>query len=125
MASAWEQLGEIQRINQLRRQAQLARTVNAVYHAKHFSRILRGDAFESGRSGSISWLVVAATVNNVTTRTMLSQMISRSAMPDRAVSAPLRRLASPRSAISARFQPVGAPPIAIVARLNTSPIVAA
>src|SRR5262249_13444991 len=38
MAAAWEQLGEIQRINQMRRQAQLGRAVNAVYHAKHFSR---------------------------------------------------------------------------------------
>ncbi len=38
MASAWEQLGEIERINQMRRQAQLGRAVNAVYHARHFSR---------------------------------------------------------------------------------------
>ena len=38
MASAWEQLGEIERINQVRRQAQLARAVNAVYHTKHFTR---------------------------------------------------------------------------------------
>ena len=38
MAAAWEQLGEIQRINQMRRQAQLGRAVNGVYHAKHFSR---------------------------------------------------------------------------------------
>ena len=29
MASAWEQLGEIERINQMRRQAQLGRAVNA------------------------------------------------------------------------------------------------
>src|SRR3989442_8415883 len=38
VASAWEQLGEIERINQMRRQAQLGRAVNGVYHLKHFSR---------------------------------------------------------------------------------------
>ncbi|MBS1132494.1 MAG: uncharacterized protein H6R16_3496, partial [Proteobacteria bacterium] len=38
MASAWEQLGEIERINQVRRQAQLGRAVNAVYYARHFTR---------------------------------------------------------------------------------------
>ena len=38
MASAWEQLGEIERINQMRRQAQLGRAVNGVYHTRHFSR---------------------------------------------------------------------------------------
>ena len=38
MASAWEQLGEIQRINQMQRQAQLGRAVNGVYHAKTLHR---------------------------------------------------------------------------------------
>jgi hypothetical protein len=38
MASAWEQLGEIDRINQIRRQAQLGRAVNGVYYTKHFKR---------------------------------------------------------------------------------------
>ena len=38
MASAWEQLGEIERINQMQRQAQLGRAVNGVYYARHFSR---------------------------------------------------------------------------------------
>ena len=38
MASAWEQLGEIERINQIRRQAQLGRAVNGVYYTKHFKR---------------------------------------------------------------------------------------
>src|SRR6185369_4477487 len=36
VASAWEQLGEIHRINQMRRQAQLGRAVNGAYHARHF-----------------------------------------------------------------------------------------
>ena len=57
-----------------------------------------------------SRVVVAATEpNNVQTRMLLSQRIARSAIPDRAVSAPLRRLASPRGPISARFQRPGGP----------------
>ena len=125
VASAWEQLGEIQRVNQLRRQAQLARAVNGRYVAKHLARfddetLLTVVASAQGR------VVVAATEpNNERTRMMLSERIARSAIPDRAISAPLRRLASPRGAISARFQRPGAPRIGIVSRLNTpTPIVA-
>src|SRR5918993_3644127 len=39
MASAWEQLGEIEKINQRLRQAQLGRAVNNVYHNKTFRRL--------------------------------------------------------------------------------------
>lgn len=124
MASAWEQLGEIEQINQTRRQAQLARAVNLVYHAKHFSRFSE-EALLKVVAPAQSRIVVEATgQNDVETRAMLSHMISQSAIPDRAVSSPLRRLASPRGAVSARFRQVEAPPIAIVAKLNTlTPIV--
>jgi hypothetical protein len=124
VAAAWEQLGEIQRINQLRRQAQLARAVNATYVSKHFARF-DDDTLLKVVAAAQSRVVVAATEpTNVRTRMMLSQRIARSAIPDRAISAPLRRLASPRGAISARFRRVGTPPIAIVSRLNTpTPIV--
>ncbi len=121
MASAWEQLGELQAMNQTRRQAQLGRAVNAVYHARHLARfsdetLLKVMAPAQSR-------VVVSTRNpagDVTTRALLSQEISQSALPARAVSAPLRRLASPRGVVSTRFLPAGAPPIAIVARLDTS-----
>jgi hypothetical protein len=126
MASAWEQLGEIERINQMRRQAQLGRAVNALYHAKHFTRFSEETLLKVVAPAQSRLVVEVTDINNVTTRALLSQRISQSALPDRAVSAPLRRLTSPRSAISARFQPVGAPPIAIVAHLNTlTPIVTA
>ncbi len=125
VAAAWEQLGEIQRINQLRRQAQLARAVNGTYVAKHFARFDDETLLKVVASAQSRLVVAATEPNNVHTRMMLSSRIARSAIPDRAVSAPLRRLASPRGAISARFQRAGAPPIAIVSRLNTStPIVA-
>jgi hypothetical protein len=124
MASAWEQLGEIERINQMRRQAQLGRAVNAVYHAKHFKRFSQETLLNVVASAQ-SRVVVKTIGAQGITQTLLSQKISQSALPDRAVSAPLRRLASPRGVISARFQAVGAPPIAMLAQLNTlTPVVA-
>ncbi|HEU4386421.1 MAG TPA: hypothetical protein VFV34_01400, partial [Blastocatellia bacterium] len=124
MASAWEQLGEVERINQMRRQAQLGRAVNTVYHAKHFARFDEETLLKVVASAQ-SRVVVTTTDASGTSRELLSRKISKSAIPDRAVSAPLRRLASPRAAISARFQTAGAPPIAIVTQLNAfGPVVA-
>ncbi len=125
MAAAWEQLGEIERINQMRRQAQLGRTVNAVYHAKHFKQFSEETLLKVAASAQSRVVVEATDANNFTTRALLSQRISQSAIPARAVSAPLRRFTSPRGPISRRFLTVGAPPIAIVAKLNTFPIVQA
>lgn len=120
MASAWEQLGEIDRINQLRRQAQLARAVNHVYYTKYFSRF-SGETLLKVFGVAQSRVVVETTgVNNVTTRALLSQTISQSVIPNRVVSAPMRRLTSPRSRVSARFHPVSAAPISILARLNAA-----
>jgi hypothetical protein len=123
MASAWEQLGEIERINQMRRQAQLGRAVNAVYYARHFDKFSE-ETLLKVVSAAQSRVVVASTGgNNVTTRMLLSQSISQSAIPAKAVSAPLRRLTSPRGVISTRFRTDSALPIAIVSKLNTTTIV--
>jgi Tachylectin len=118
MVSAWEQLGEIERINQLRRQAQLARAVNGVYHAKHLTAfpeetLLKVIAIAQSR------IVVGGA--GAKSRALLSYRISQSALPDQAISAPLRRLTSPHSIISTRFRTVNPRPLAIVAKLN-SPI---
>lgn len=120
MASAWEQLGEIDRINQLRRQAQLARAVNTVYYTKHFSRFSDETLLKVFGAAQSRVVVETTDVSNVTTRALLSQTISQSVIPDRVISAPMRRLTSPRSRVSARFQTVSAAPIALVARLNTA-----
>jgi len=125
MASAWEQLGEIERINQMRRQAQLGRAVNAVYYSKHFTRFTEETLLKVVASAQSRIVVEATDPNNVRTRELLSHRISQSAIPDRAVSAPLRRLTSPRGVISTRFRMVGVPSIAIVATLNTFHIVQA
>jgi hypothetical protein len=119
MAAAWEQLGEIERINQMQRQAQLGRAVNDVYYARHFSRF-SAETLLKVVSTARSRVVVESTAN---ARMLLSQSISKSAIPARAVSAPLRRLTSPRSVISTRFQSDRTVPIAIVAKLNTTSVV--
>jgi hypothetical protein len=124
MASAWEQLGDIERINQTRRQAQLARAVNLVYHAKHFSRFSEEALLKVVAPAQSRIAVEEAGLNGASTVAMFSRVISQSAIPDRAVSSPLRRLANPRGVVSARFRQVEAQPIAIVGRLNTvTPIV--
>ena len=73
MASAWEQLGEIDRINQLRRQAQLARAVNGVYYTKHFSRFSDETLLKVFGAAQSRVVVVTIDANNVTTRALLAQ----------------------------------------------------
>jgi hypothetical protein len=120
VASAWEQLGEIKRANQLLRQAQLGRAVNSVYYTRHLSRFAEETVLKVVALAQSRLVVETTGSNNEKTRAILSQLISRSAIPDAALSAPLRRLASPRSAISTRFKTVGTRPIALMANLNTS-----
>ncbi|MFN8473510.1 MAG: hypothetical protein U0822_15070 [Anaerolineae bacterium] len=122
MASAWEQLGEIQRINQMRRQAQLGRAVNGVYYARHFSRFSTESLFKVVAPAQ-SRIVNVTAPNAIQTRLLLSHSVAQSALPVQAVSAPMRRLTSARGVISSRFETASAPRIAIIARLNTGVIV--
>lgn len=124
MASAWEQLGDIERINQLQRQAQLGRAVNAVYHTKHFSRFSEETLLNVVAPAQVRVVLESVNANNVKTWAMLSQRISESAIPARAVSAPVRRLTSPRGIVRTRFRTVGVPSMGMVAMLNAAtPIV--
>src|SRR5215216_4166577 len=121
MASAWEQLGEIERLNQIRRQAQLSRTVNTVFYTKHFKRFSPETLLKITASAQAR--VVVDMPN--TKRALLATRITNSAMPERAVSAPLRRLASPRNTITTRFKTGALQPITIVSRLSTLAVTAA
>jgi hypothetical protein len=126
MASAWEQLPDIERINQVQRQAQLARAVNAVYHSKHFTRFTEV-ALLNVVAAAQSRVVVEATdghTRQTQTPALLSARIAQTALPARAVSAPVRRLTSPRGVISTRSRTGGTSPSGIVALLGTTPIVA-
>jgi hypothetical protein len=120
MASAWEQLGEIERINQMQRLAQLGRAVNAVFYARHFSRFSEETLLKVVGVAQSRVVVESAGAN---TRMLLSQRLSQSAIPAKAVSAPLRRFTSPRGVISTRFRTGGAVPIAIVTKLNAGSVV--
>ena len=120
MASAWEQAGQLRRVNQIRQQGQFGRTVGVVYHTRHFSRFSQ-DTLLKVLAPAQSRLVVDA-VTPADTRALLSQKIRQSRVPSTAVSAPLRRLTNPRGVISARFAVRGAAPsapLAFMAKLNT------
>jgi len=126
MASAWEQLGEVQRVNQIRRQAQLGRSVGAVYHTRHFSQFSQDTLLKVLAPAQSRLVVEPATTTDK--RALLSQKISQSALPNTAVSAPLRRLTNSRGVVSARFATRGAPPMApmlFMARFTTTATVAA
>ena len=116
MASAWEQLGEAPRMNQIRRQAQLGRAVNRAYHSRHFANFSE-ETLLKVLAPAQSRLVIEPTKQGEQ-RGLLSQRIS-AAVPANVVSVPMRRLASPRNVISARFAKVGAPPMGVIAKLNT------
>ena len=123
MASAWEQLGDIKRINQLRRQAQLGLQVNTVYHSKHFNRFST-EAVIRLLAPAQNRLVVAPT-STLEKRSLFSSRIAQSVIPPTAFSAPLRRLTSERGLISVRFQVSNAAPINILKTLNNAvPMVA-
>ncbi|HEU4794943.1 MAG TPA: hypothetical protein VFT02_04885, partial [Pyrinomonadaceae bacterium] len=84
---------------------QFGREVNAVYHARHFSRFSEETLLKM-LAPAQSRIVVEAT-SNTDRRALLSQKISQSTLPSHAVSAPLRRLTNSRSVLSTRFVTAG------------------
>jgi hypothetical protein len=103
MASAWEQVGDLERVNQLLRQAQLSRSVNTVFHTRHFSRFSEGALLQIVAPVQSRMTVERVTVNNAQSKVMLQQKISRSVPPLKAAVSPAaRRLARPRGVISRR-----------------------
>ncbi|HSE39086.1 MAG TPA: hypothetical protein VLG74_17415, partial [Blastocatellia bacterium] len=116
MASAWEQIGDLKSINRIRRQAQLGRAVNVVYHGKHFSRFSEETLLKVMAPAQSR--VVIEPITSGDKRALLSQRIVQAGMPARFSSAPLRRLTSTRGAVNTRFKPAVARPIAIITRMN-------
>ena len=99
MASAWEQLGDIEKINQRLRQAQLSRAVNTKYFTKTFSR-LPEDSFLKMVAPAKSHIVLDEQMPNDGPKMRLAQKLAASTVPQTAVSAPARRLMRPRSTIN-------------------------
>lgn len=105
MASAWEQLGDIEKINQRLRQAQLSRSVNQKYHTKAFNNF-SPEAFLSVVAPAQSRLEIAEPGPNQP-KMLLALKLARSAVPVGAVSAPLRRISRPRGPINRQFSRAG------------------
>lgn len=105
MAAAWEQLGEIEKINQRLRQAQLSRSVNQKYHRKAFTNF-SPEAFLSIVSPAQSSLVIPGAAPEQP-RLLLVQKLARSAVPVSAVSSPLRKLSRPRGTINRQLSKAG------------------
>lgn len=108
VASAWDQLGEIRKANQLLRQAQLARQVSVSLDRRHLETV----------AGDGTYLQITAPVHS---RVRFSDLTMRGAiagsrLPARSVSGAMRKLARPRGPLGRRMQAAGAPQI--VDRLN-------
>ena len=117
MASAWEQLGEIERANQRLRQAQLSVAVNGSLHVRVFSRLSQDALLQviAPAQARLAWPDATAPTVKMT----LQQRIRVTAVPAQAVSSPLRRLARPRGVISRRIVTQGGVRTgALISKLN-------
>ena len=95
MASAWDQVGDIERANQILRQAQLARAASVLIHQERF-----------GKVDETTFLLMTGAVHP---RVRLSSTLSArgsvrdSNLPIAATSAQFRRMLRPRGVIARRF----------------------
>jgi hypothetical protein len=112
VASAWKQLGEVRKANQLLRQAQLAREVTSSINRRHLQTV----------SGDGNYLQITSPTHQRISLTLagvtatLSSQISASRVPSGAVSSNLRSLARPRGPLGRKLAAKG--PQQIVERLN-------
>jgi hypothetical protein len=117
VASAWNQLGEIRKANQLLRQAQLARGASASMERRHLAAIASDGAY----------LQVTAPVHSRVRLTLgdmpdtsgeltLRGYIAASRLPMRALSASMRKLTRPRGPLGRQL--TSGQPAQLVQRLN-------
>jgi hypothetical protein len=111
VASAWDQLGEIRKANQLLRQAQLARAASASMERRHLAAIADDGAYLQVTAPVHSRVRFA--LGGVTFT--LRGHIAASRLPASAVSAPMRKLARPRGPLGRQLA-AGRPQL--VDRLN-------
>ena len=108
VASAWDQLGEIRKANQLLRQAQLARQVSLSLEKRHLENVATDGIYLQITAPVHSRVLVAG----VTVR----GQIAASLLPARSVSVAMRKLTRPRGPIGRRVYATGTPQL--VDRLN-------
>ena len=112
VASAWDQLGEIRKANQLLRQAQLARAVSASMLGRHLGVIASDGAYLQITRPLHSRL----TFNLGGVTFTLRGHVAASRLPARSLSGAMRKLARPRGALGRQLG-TGKPP-QLVDRLN-------
>jgi hypothetical protein len=104
MASAWEQMGEIERANQRLRQEQLSLTINTVLHVKHFARLDEDALLQvaAPAQARIVWADPPQPDGTPTKPISLQQRIVNAVMPSDALASATRRLTRTRGPISRR-----------------------
>ncbi len=100
MAEAWDQAGEIAKVNQRLRQMQLSLAITSRLHVRHVQRIDDDDALWRFASPAQSRLVMAAPAN--TAPVTMRSMLVASSTPTVVTSPAMRRLARPAGVISRR-----------------------
>ena len=101
MAQAWEQAGELARVNQRLRQMQLSLLVTTRLHTRHIARMNDDDALWRFASPAQSRLVWQGAATGTPMLTMQAALV-QSSTPPQSMSAAMRRLARPRGAIARR-----------------------
>lgn len=108
MASAWEQVGEIEKANQAMRQAQLARAAGTMIHEQHLEAIPAEPLFVV--TGATHTRVLAESANaldpqpDVPSTKTVSAFTEASRVPKAMVQGPFRRLTRPRGPFSRRVK---------------------
>jgi hypothetical protein len=102
MASAWEQAAQLEKVNQLRRQAQLGWRVASSLHSRHVSQM----------DPAVGLQVLAPTQPRLLRRSgALAGLIVDTGLQTAAYSTALRRVARPRGALNRRLQRVAPTPL--------------
>ena len=100
MAEAWDQAGEIAKVNQRLRQMQLSLAITSRLHVRHVQRMDDDDTLWRFASPAQSRLVMAAPAN--TAPVTMRSMLVASSTPTVVTSPAMRRLARPAGVISRR-----------------------
>jgi hypothetical protein len=100
MAQAWDQAGEMAKVNQRMRQMQMSLAITSNLHARHVQRIDDADTLWRFASPAQSRLVMATPAN--TQAVTMRSMLVASSTPTVITSPAMRRLARPSGAISRR-----------------------
>jgi hypothetical protein len=115
VASAWEQVGEIRRVNRLLSQGQLAREASSSLLSRHLQTVSSEGAF----------LQITAPVHSrvrlASPNSTLRGDIDSSIVPNAALSSAMRKVLRARGPIGRQIQPAGQGTASIFDRLNRQP----